>query len=112
VSAAVAAGVTRMVTMGVDEARSRVAIALSRATAVWAGVGHHPTEMSPPDIEVLRGLAADPRHRHQRDRPRLPEEGAPPRSVQVERLHDLCDLAVSWTCRVHPQSRRGPGCSM
>lgn len=91
-----AAGVTRMVTMGVDEARSRVAIALSRGhPEVWAGVGHHPTETSPPDIEVLRRLAADPRvvaiGEIGLD---FEEDGAPHRSTQISRLHELCDLAV------------------
>ena len=93
---AVKAGVTRMVTMGVDVRRSRVAIALARGhSEVWAGVGHHPTEASPPDLDVLRELAGDPRvvaiGEIGLD---FEEEGAPSRQVQVARLHEICDLAV------------------
>ncbi|HEY8841384.1 MAG TPA: TatD family hydrolase [Candidatus Dormibacteraeota bacterium] len=93
---AVKAGVTRMVTMGVDARRSRVAIALARGhSEVWAGVGHHPTEASPPDLDVLRELAGDPRvvaiGEIGLD---FEEEGAPSRQVQVARLHEICDLAV------------------
>jgi TatD DNase family protein len=90
------AGVTRMVTMGVDARRSRVAIALARGhSEVWAGVGHHPTEASPPDIEELRRLAADPRvvavGEVGLD---FEQDGAPHRSEQESRLHELCTLAV------------------
>jgi TatD DNase family protein len=96
VGTAVKAGVTRMVTMGVDARRSRVAIALARGhSEVWAGVGHHPTEASPPDLDVLRELAGDPRvvaiGEIGLD---FEEEGAPSRQVQVARLHEICDLAV------------------
>ena len=91
------AGVTRMVTMGVDAARSRTAIALARGhSEVWAGVGHHPTEASPPDLDVLHDLTRDPRvvaiGEIGLD---FEEEGAPPRHVQVSRLHALCELAVA-----------------
>ncbi|HEY5035214.1 MAG TPA: TatD family hydrolase [Candidatus Dormibacteraeota bacterium] len=96
-TAAADAGVTRMVTMGVDAARSRSAIALARAhSEVWAGVGHHPTEASPPDLDVLHDLTRDPRvvaiGEIGLD---FEEEGAPPRHVQVSRLHALCELAVA-----------------
>jgi TatD DNase family protein len=96
VGTAVKAGVTRMVTMGVDARRSRVAIALARGhSEVWAGVGHHPTEASPPDLDVLRELAGDPRvvaiGEIGLD---FEEKGAPSRQVQVARLHEICDLAV------------------
>jgi TatD DNase family protein len=95
VSAAAAAGVTRMVTMGVDADRSRTAIALAhRHAEVWAGVGHHPTEPSPPDIDVLHELSHDPRvvaiGEVGLD---FEEAGAPPRHLQVSRLHALCELA-------------------
>jgi TatD DNase family protein len=107
VSAAVEAGVTRMVTMGVDVPRSRIAIALARGhSEVWAGVGHHPTEASPPDIEVLRELAADPRvvaiGEIGLD---FEEAGAPHRSVQLSRLHELCDLAVELDLPVSIHNR-------
>jgi TatD DNase family protein len=95
VTAAVGAGVTRMVTMGVDAARSRTAIALARRhSEVWAGVGHHPTEASPPDIDALHELSRDPRvvaiGEIGLD---FEEEGAPPHHLQVSRLHALCELA-------------------
>jgi TatD DNase family protein len=107
VSAAVEAGVTRMVTMGVDADRSRVAIALARGhREVWAGVGHHPTESSPPDIGELRRLAGDPRvvalGEIGLD---FEEEGSPPRHVQVPRLHELCDLAVELDLPVSIHNR-------
>jgi TatD DNase family protein len=103
----VEAGVTRMVTMGVDVARSRVAIALARGhSEVWAGVGHHPTEASPPDIQVIRALAADPRvvaiGEIGLD---FEEEGAPQKSVQVSRLHELSDLAVELDLPVSIHNR-------
>ena len=84
-----------MVTMGVDAPRSRTAIALARAhSEVWAGVGHHPTETSPPDIDVLHELSHDPRvvaiGEIGLD---FEQEGAPPRHLQVSRLHALCELA-------------------
>jgi TatD DNase family protein len=107
VSAAVEAGVTRMVTMGVDVPRSRIAIALARGhSEVWAGVGHHPTEASPPEVEVLRELAADPRvvaiGEIGLD---FEEAGAPHRSVQLSRLHELCDLAVELDLPVSIHNR-------
>ena len=90
------AGVTRMVTMGVDVARSRTAIALAHDhEEVWAGVGHHPTEPSAPDLDELRSLMADPRvvavGEVGLD---FEEEGAPPPAEQMSRLHELCALAV------------------
>lgn len=51
-----------MIAMGVDLATSRRAVELAHAhDAVWAAVGHHPTEAGDPDHEALRSLAADPR---------------------------------------------------
>jgi TatD DNase family protein len=96
VEAAVGAGVTRMIAMGVDVARSRTAISLaSRYEPVWAGVGHHPTEPAEPDMGVLRELAAEPRvvvvGEVGLD---FEEAGSPPRDAQVEHLHQLFALAV------------------
>jgi len=107
VGTAVKAGVTRMVTMGVDARRSRVAIALARGhSEVWAGVGHHPTEASPPDLDVLRELAGDPRvvaiGEIGLD---FEEEGAPPRQVQVSRLHEFCGRAVELALPVSIHNR-------
>jgi TatD DNase family protein len=60
VERAVSAGVTRMITMGTDLERSRGAVSLAnRFQEVWAGVGHYPAELSAPDVDTLRELAAD-----------------------------------------------------
>jgi TatD DNase family protein len=96
-----------MVTMGVDAARSRTAIALARGhNEVWAGVGHHPTEASTPDLDVLRELARDPRvvaiGEIGLD---FEEAGAPPRHVQVSRLNQLCELAVELDLPVSIHNR-------
>jgi TatD DNase family protein len=107
VNAAVGAGVTRMVTMGVDAARNRSAISLAnRHPQVWAAMGHHPTEPSPPDIEDLRRLGGDPRvvavGEIGLD---FEQDGSPPRSIQVERLHELCGLAVELDLPVSIHNR-------
>src|SRR5258708_5810568 len=62
VEAAVDAGVTRMIAMGVDVETSRNAFALAhRFPPVWAGVGHHPTDPFTPDMDALRTLALQER---------------------------------------------------
>jgi len=46
--------------MGTDLERSRGAVSLAnRFQEVWAGVGHYPAELSAPDVDTLRELAAD-----------------------------------------------------
>jgi TatD DNase family protein len=107
VSEAVSAGVTRMVTMGVDLARSRTAIALAQGhREVWAGVGNHPTEPESPDLDALRVLAAEPRvvaiGEVGLD---FEQAGSPPRVVQVERLHQLFSLAVETDLPVSIHNR-------
>jgi TatD DNase family protein len=107
VGAAVAAGVTRMVAMGVDDERSRKAIELAHShPEVWAGAGHHPTEEAAPDIDGLRRLAADPRvvaiGEIGLD---FEQEGSPQRSVQVARSHQLCELAVELDLPVSIHNR-------
>jgi TatD DNase family protein len=111
VSAAVSAGVTRMVTMGVDATRSRTAIALAQAhPEVWAGIGHHPTEASAPDLDDLRRLGAEPRvvavGEVGLD---FEQQGAPPPSLQVSRLHELCALAVDLDLPVSVHNRGAAG---
>jgi TatD DNase family protein len=96
-----------MVTMGVDADRNRQAIALAHEhPGVWAAVGHHPTEPSPPDIEDLRRLGADPRvvavGEVGLD---FEQEGSPPRSEQVRRLHELCAVAVELDLPVSIHNR-------
>jgi TatD DNase family protein len=107
VEAAVNAGVTRMITMGVDERRSRIAIALAQKhPEVWAGVGHHPTDPAPPDIEALRELAAEPRAvaigEVGLD---FEQAGSPSREVQLERLDRLFALALELDLPVSIHNR-------
>ena len=60
VEQAVAAGVTRLIAVGVNLDRSANAVSLSHAyEEVWAGVGHHPLEISEPDLRAMRELAKD-----------------------------------------------------
>jgi TatD DNase family protein len=60
VEQAVAAGVTRLIAMGVDYDRSATAVSLSHAyEEVWAGVGHHPLELAEPNLGAMRQLARD-----------------------------------------------------
>lgn len=93
--------------MGVDAERNRQAIALAHGhREVWAGIGHHPTEPSPYDLDDLRRLGADPRvvavGEVGLD---FEQEGSLPRSVQVQRLHELCDLAVELDLPVSIHNR-------
>jgi len=100
-------GVTRMIAMGVDLARSRNAVALAhRYEPVWAGIGHYPLEASALDIDALRELAADEQvvaigeigldFEH---------VGGVAADVQIQRLHDLFDLAVELDLPVSVHNR-------
>jgi TatD DNase family protein len=107
VAKAAAAGVTRLVAMGVDLQRSRAAVDLARRhPEVWAGVGHHPTEPGALDIPALRALSAEPRvvaiGEVGLD---FEQEGGPSRVVQVERLHLLFSLAVELDLPVSIHNR-------
>jgi TatD DNase family protein len=107
VEAAVEAGVTRMITMGVDLERNRGALALARQhPEVFAGIGHYPAEGKAPDIATLRRLATDERV------VAIGEVGldfedsnAPAREVQVGRLDDLFALAVELDLPVSIHNR-------
>ena len=96
VEAAVSAGVTRMITMGVDLERSQGALVLAHGhPEVFAGVGHIPTEPAAPDIAAMRVLASDPRAVAIGEVGLDFEEmGSPAREVQMARLDDLFALAV------------------
>jgi TatD DNase family protein len=107
VQEAVSAGITRMIAMGVDLERSRTANSLAnRFEPVWAGVGHHPTEMPPPPIGELRDLASSPRvvaiGEVGLD---FEQAGSPPRDVQIERLHQLFEIAVELDLPVSIHNR-------
>ena len=59
---AVAAGVTRLIAMGVDAQTTLGAIAMAEEhPAVFAATGHHPMNKSGPDLGLLRQQAAHPR---------------------------------------------------
>jgi TatD DNase family protein len=107
VAEANAAGVTRMIAMGVDIDRSRKALELARShVGVWAGVGHHPEERSEPDLAAVREIAGDPRvvaiGEVGLD---FEQDGSPPRDVQVARLGDLFGLAVELDLPVSIHNR-------
>ncbi len=56
------AGVTRMIAMGVNAEHNRRALEMATSfPAVWAGLGHYPTEEPEPDLEEIRALAAGER---------------------------------------------------
>jgi TatD DNase family protein len=95
VEAAVEAGVTRMITMGVDPERNRQALALAHQhPEVFAGIGHFPTNASAPEIDAMRTLAVDPRAVAIGEIGLDFEEPGPPRDVQTARLDELFALAV------------------
>lgn len=96
VAEARAAGVTRMICMGLDASSSRGALELAdRLPGVFAGAGHHPTSAAAPDLSSLRELGSNPAvvaigevGLDLEDQDRAPE------SDQVEWLHALCELAL------------------
>jgi TatD DNase family protein len=96
VEAAVGAGVTRMIAMGVDLDHSRRALALAhRYSEVFAGVGHYPTESGDPDIDALRALARDERAVAVGEVGLdFQDSSGPPRGAQVSRLEVLFALAL------------------
>jgi TatD DNase family protein len=86
-----------MITMGVDLERSQGALDLAHGhPEVFAGVGHIPTEATPPDIAAMSVLASDPRAvaigEVGLD---FDEAGSPAREVQMARLDELFALALA-----------------
>jgi TatD DNase family protein len=107
VTQATDAGVTRLIAMGVDLEKSRIALDLARQyPEVWAGIGHHPSETSGPELQALRNLSTDPRvvaiGEIGLD---FEQAGSPAREVQVERLHTLFGLAVELDLPVSVHNR-------
>ena len=107
VQQAVAAGVTRLIAVGVDLERSSNAVSLSHAyEEVWAGVGHYPLETAEPDLNALGRLARDEMvvaigeigldFEH---------VGGPPRDLQVQRLDELFGIATSLDLPVSVHNR-------
>jgi TatD DNase family protein len=107
VQQAVAAGVTRLIAVGVDLERSSNAVSLSHAyEEVWAGVGHYPLESAEPDLNALGRLARDEMvvaigeigldFEH---------VGGPPRDLQVQRLDELFGIATSLDLPVSVHNR-------
>jgi TatD DNase family protein len=106
VSKAAEAGVTRLVAMGVNLERSRRAVEMATAhAAVWAGVGHHPTEEAAPDPAALRALALDRRAVAIGEVGLDFEHGDVARSEQVARLDGLFSLAVELDLPVSIHNR-------
>ncbi len=91
-----AAGVTRLIAVGVDLERSGTATSLAHAyEEVWSGVGHHPLEAAEPDLGELRRLAQDEMvvvigeigldFEH---------IGGPLKDIQIGRLHEMFQIAT------------------
>ena len=96
VEQSVAAGVTRLIAVGVNFERSSNAVSLGHAyEQVWAGVGHHPLEPSEPDLAAMRELAKD-------EMVVVVGEigldfehiGGPQNDLQVQRLNELFAIAT------------------
>lgn len=90
-----AAGVTRLIGVGVNLEQSANAVSLGHAyEEVWAGVGHHPLEVSEPDLQALRELGKD-------EMVVVVGEigldfehiGGPHRELQLQRLNEMFALA-------------------
>jgi TatD DNase family protein len=107
VQQAVAAGVTRLIAVGVDLDRSSNAVSLAHAyEEVWAGVGHYPLESAEPDLNALGRLARDEMvvvvgeigldFEH---------VGGPPRDRQIQRLNELFAIATSLDLPVSVHNR-------
>src|SRR2546428_7076837 len=107
VEQAVAAGVTRLIGMGVNLEHSTNAVSLGHAyQEVWAGVGHHPLEPSEPDFRALRQLATDEMvvvigevgldFEH---------VGGPHNQLQIERLDEMFDIAINFDLPVSIHNR-------
>ena len=107
VASAAAAGVTRMIAVGVNLEHSQRVLALAhRYPEVFAGIGHYPTESPAPDIAMMRRLANDARAvaigEIGLD---FDDAGGPERSVQIARLDDLFALAVELDLPVSIHNR-------
>ena len=102
-----AAGVTRLIAVGVNLDRSSNAVSLGHAyEEVWAGVGHHPLEISEPDLATLSQMAKDEMvvvvgeigldFEH---------VGGPHRDLQIQRLNEMFSLATEHDLPVSIHNR-------
>jgi TatD DNase family protein len=97
-----------MIAMGVNLEHSRRAVEMATAhEAVWAGVGHYPTEEHAPELEALRALALGPRVVAVGEIGLDFEHGAVERRDQVARLDALFGLAVDLDLPVSIHNRGG-----
>lgn len=84
-----------MIAVGVNPEHNRRAIEMAeRFPAVWAGLGHYPTEEADPDIAGMRAQAASGRVVAIGEVGLDFEHGSVERSVQTARLDSLFALAV------------------
>jgi TatD DNase family protein len=107
VEQAVAAGVTRLIAVGVNADRSATAVSLGHAYAeVWAGVGHHPLEPSEPDFGAMRLMAKDEMvvviGEIGLD---FENVGGPNNRLQVERLNEMFAIATDFNLPVSIHNR-------
>ena len=97
IAEAAAAGVTRLITMGVDLDSSRRAVGVARSwPGVSAAVGHYPWNEADPDLAEFRELVADP-HVVAVGEVGLDGSGAEGYAVMERQMGwfgSLCDLAL------------------
>ena len=107
VEQAAAAGVTRLIAVGVNLEQSANAVALGHAyEEVWAGVGHHPLEGSEPDLAALRDLGRDEMVVAVGEIGLDFEHiGAPHRDQQLQRLDEMFSIATELDLPVSIHNR-------
>ncbi len=95
-----------MIAMGTDAARNRQAVDLAtRFHAVFAGVGHYPTEEAEPDLAAIRSFALNPRVVAIGEVGLDFEHGSVERQSQVTRLDALFTLAAELDLPVSIHNR-------
>lgn len=96
--------------MGTDAERNLRAVEMATAfDAVWAGVGHYPTEEPDPDFATIRDLAGNERVVAIGEVGFDFEHGSVDRAVQMDRLDSLFGLAVELDLPVSIHNRGATG---
>lgn len=96
--------------MGTDAERNLRAVEMATAfDAVWAGVGHYPTEEPDPDLATIRDLAGNERVVAIGEVGLDFEHGSVDRAVQMDRLDSLFGLAVELDLPVSIHNRGATG---